>query len=175
MPRTDPSPSQSQPERLIEVGRVLKAHGLHGDMRIEDLSDNPARFTPGQRLLIGGSAYQVQGSKRAGATRLLKLQGVDSPEALRPLLGAAIEVPESEAPPLRKGAYYHFQLIGLRVVSSAGEELGTLAEVHATGANDVYLVRGPNGDVLLPAISGVVLKVDLNAGTVTVEKVAGLF
>ena len=175
MPRSDPSPSPSQPERLIEVGRILKAHGLHGDMRIEDLSDNPARFTPGQRLLVRGSTYRVQGSKRAGPTRLLKLEGVDSIEGLRPLLGAAIEVPESEAPPLRKGAYYHFQLIGLRVVSNAGEELGTLAEVHATGANDVYVVRGPNGDFLLPAISGVVHKVDLKAGTITVEKIAGLF
>jgi 16S rRNA processing protein RimM len=83
---------------------------------------------------------------------------------------AILQVRESDLPPLPEGEYYRFQLVGLRVVDTEGRDLGVLEEVLETGANDVYRVRAPDGsDVLLPATADVVIRVDLEAGVMTVD------
>ena len=76
---------------------------------------------------------------------------------------------------LPEDVYYVHDLVGLRVVTSTGDEIGTLEDVLETGSNDVYVVRRPGQkDVLVPAIDGVLLEVDLEGGVVTIEAVPGL-
>ena len=73
-----------------------------------------------------------------------------------------------------EGLYYHWQLVGLKVIGDDGADLGTLMEVLQPGANDVYVVRGPSGEVLLPAVKECVKATDLAAGTMTVHLLPGL-
>ena len=73
-----------------------------------------------------------------------------------------------------EGEFFHFQLLGLRVVSLQGEELGSLTEIIQTGSNDVYLVSNDKAEILIPALSQVVRKVDLEAGVMVVELIEGL-
>ena len=76
---------------------------------------------------------------------------------------------------LPPGEYYHYQLVGLAVVTEQGEELGTLQEVLVTGSNDVYVVQSEAGDeILLPAVSQVIKQVDLSAGRMLVHLIDGL-
>ncbi|MCI0903504.1 MAG: 16S rRNA processing protein RimM, partial [Chloroflexi bacterium] len=70
--------------------------------------------------------------------------------------------------------YFHYQLIGLKVRTVAGEELGELAEILETGSNDVYVVRGVAGEILVPALSPVVREIDIDAGLMVVDLPEGL-
>ena len=81
---------------------------------------------------------------------------------------------ESDLEPPPEGEFYRFQLIGLRVVSTEGAEIGEITDVLTTAANEVFVVRGPRGEVLVPAIDDIVQSVDIEAGVVTIEVVPGL-
>lgn len=136
----------------------------------------PQRFRDLRRVFIGEGHQHANVLARRPHQRglILRLDVVTSREQARDLAGTYLYVPESEAVPLPEGEYFVHQLIGLTVVTEAGETLGPLAEVLATGSNDVYVVKGPKGEVLLPAIKDVVKAVDLAAGTMTVALLPGL-
>lgn len=85
-----------------------------------------------------------------------------------------VQVPVEEAVPLDPDEYYHFQIIGVNVETEAGESLGKVVQVLETGANDVFVVRGPLGEVLLPAIDEVVRGLDLATGRMVVHLLPGL-
>jgi 16S rRNA processing protein RimM len=72
-----------------------------------------------------------------------------------------VQIPLEEAIPLGEGEYYYFQLTGVSVETESGEWLGQVVQVLETKANDVYVVHGPWGEVLLPAVEEVVLELDL--------------
>ena len=76
--------------------------------------------------------------------------------------------------PLPEGRHYRFELVGLAVRSREGEDLGEVADVFSTGGNDVYVVRGPRGELLLPAIAGVIVEIDTARKTMTVAPPPGL-
>lgn len=83
--------------------------------------------------------------------------------------GQIVWIARADAPPLPEGEYYHYQLVGLDVVDLEGRSLGRLAEIIETGANDVYVIRGPLGETLLPAIADVVREVDPEGGRMVVQ------
>ncbi len=161
-------------EDFVEVGRVLRPFGKFGELRVEELTDLPERFGPGRNLYLNREPVKIKRSRRLRDALLVEVEGIDTPEAAKGFQGAVFEVPVSELPELPEGTFYHYDLIGLRVTSTEGEELGELVEIIATGANDVYVVRGTDGDLLLPAIPDVIKKVDVVGREMTVEMVAGL-
>lgn len=171
----DDTPPQRPPppERLI-VGRIVRPWGAKGQVKVEPLTDFPERFRRGARFLVDEREYTCSSVMSAPRNLVLKLDGVDSPEAAEALRGALLEVPTADAPALPEGTYYHYQLIGLEVRTAEGEELGRVAEVLTTGGTDVYVVHGPLGEVLLPATSEVVASIDLEAGRMTVTPLPGL-
>jgi 16S rRNA processing protein RimM len=79
-----------------------------------------------------------------------------------------------QLPETDEGEYYWVDLIGLRVVTDDGAELGTLREIIETGSNDVYVVQGREKEYLIPALADVVSSIDLEAGTMTVTPLDGL-
>jgi 16S rRNA processing protein RimM len=84
-------------------------------------------------------------------------------------------VSRADVPPAGADESYYFELIGLAVVRTDGVPVGTLESIIETGANDVYVVRGPDGEVLIPATRAVIAEVDLARGRMLVRPVAGLF
>ena len=90
------------------------------------------------------------------------------------MAGCWITVPETSAPELPEGEYFHFQLLGLRVFTEAGEELGRLSEILETGSNDVYVVSGPDGQILVPALSEVIQEIKLSEKIMVVRLPDGL-
>jgi len=75
---------------------------------------------------------------------------------------------------LPEGEYFHFQLLGIKVLTEEGEELGRISDILETGSNDVYVVTGPTGEVLVPALADVIVKVDLDQGIMEVSLPDGL-
>jgi 16S rRNA processing protein RimM len=106
---------------------------------------------------------------------VLKLEGIDTPEQAGQLRGALLQVSRQELWPLQDGAYYHFEIIGLKVVTVDGAALGEVAEILTTGGNDVYAVRdGMGKEHLVPALKSVVKEIDTGAGLMIIEPPPGL-
>lgn len=144
-------------------------------MRVQAWSDVAHRFEAGRELQLGGRLHRILASaERPPGAVILKLSGVRTRAAARALTGAEVTVPAADAPVLPEGEYYYFQLMGLRVVTEEGEELGRIREVIVTGSNDVYAVSGPTGEVLVPALGQVVLGVDLALGEMRVRLMEGM-
>ena len=161
-------------EGFVAVGRILRPHGVAGELVVESLTDFPGRFEPGSLLRAGRRTYRVAAARPHRGALLLTLAGVASRNAAGALCGLLLEVPEDDLPPLGEGEYYRHQLVALTVFDTDGNELGRIEEVLATGANDVYLVRGERGELLLPAIDSVVQEVDVDTGRMTVRLMPGL-
>jgi 16S rRNA processing protein RimM len=159
---------------FVTVGRVLAAFGIHGEVKVEVLTDFPQRFAPQSQVLIQGSPMTIERSRWHKGNMLVKLAGVDNRERAEELKEVGIEITPQQAPSLPEDHYYHFQVIGLEVWTSRGEPLGKIAEVLTTGSNDVYVVNGPRGEILIPAIEDVVVSVDIPRGRMVVEPLKGL-
>ncbi|HEC34113.1 MAG TPA: 16S rRNA processing protein RimM [Chloroflexi bacterium] len=170
-----PPPRPAEP-RFLAVGRVLRPHGVRGELRVGLLTDYPERLSLHRLLYLGAEPrpYEVEGVRFHQGAALIKLVGCDDRNEAEGLRGQLVQIPIEAAIPLEKGEYYHFQIVGVEVVTDEGESLGLVAEVLDTGANDVYLVRGPRGEVLIPAIEEVVRELDLEARRMVVTLLPGL-
>jgi 16S rRNA processing protein RimM len=157
----------------VTVGRIIAAHGIRGELKVEPLTDFPQRFDAGSRLWLDGAPVTVERGRRQGRNVILKLRGIDGRTQAEALHGKELLAPQA-TPLEQEGVYYLHDIIGARVQDAAGQALGELADVLATGSNDVYVVRGPRGELLLPALDDVVLAVDLEARRIVVEIPDGL-
>jgi len=153
---------------------VRGAHGVRGELKIEPLTDAPGRFTPGATVHAAGAPRTMRSARLHGGILLLQLEGIDTRERAEELRGALLEVPEVELPQLERGSYYRHEIVGLQVFDRQGQPLGRVVQVLETGANDVYVTRSDEGELLIPAIDSVVKDVDVAAGRMTVELLPGL-
>ncbi len=159
----------------VNVGWVLGSHGTSGEIRVKSYTDVPSRFDPGRELYIERVTYRITDSSTARKYRVvLKLEGIDTPAAAEGLSGQWLTSPAQDSPELSAGEFFHFQLLGLQVHTEEGEELGTLREIIQTGSNDVYRVEKDGRELLLPAISQVIRRVDLSAGVMVVKLLEGM-
>lgn len=162
------------PPGYVAIGRVGAPWGVRGAVKVVPLADSRELFAPGQGVTVAGQRRVIASARWQKGLVYLRLSGTDDRESAEALRGRLLAVAESELEPLPEGHYYRFQLIGLAVISTDGEELGRLTDVLSTGANDVYVVRGDRGEVLLPATDEVVREIDLEAGRMLVEALPGL-
>jgi len=173
-PHTDTSPTSAAGGRVI-VGKVLGPWGVHGELRVEALSDDPRRFSPGSSLFLDGSAATVVSSRKHRGGIRLKLDAVNDRSQAESALGKTLTVSAGRFRPLPDGSYYYFQIIDIEVWTEDGEHLGRVTDVLTTGANDVYVVRnGTAPDLLLPAVKKVIRDIDPDANKMLVRLPEGL-
>lgn len=161
-------------ERLV-VGRVVKPHGIRGEVVLDVLTDVPERFEPGARVAVGARALTVESARRHQGRLLVKFAEVPDRNGAEELRGAALTVDESEAAPLAEGSYYPWQLEGFDVVDTTGATLGTFARAEEGVANDLWVVRTGAREVLVPAVKEIVVDVDLDARRIMLDPPEGLF
>lgn len=168
------------PAELVCVGVIVKIRGVRGEMEVEPLGGTLADLSGDPRLFLEGKegdgprTYFADGVRRLGTRIGLKLKGIDTPEGARAHIGDSVFIDSRLLPALPEGYYYHYQIVGLEVVDVDGQILGELVDVFETGGNDVYVVRGEEQEILLPAIDQVILEVDLEAGRMKVRVPPGL-
>lgn len=161
------------------VGRVVTVHGLRGELRVRSLSDNPARFAPGARMLAGSAttpprALEISSARPHKDQLLVRFVGVDDRDAASELLGADLFVGVADLPAAPEGAYYHFQLEGCRVVDRQVGELGEVRRVLEDGGGDLLEVVGPRGVVPIPFVEAFVVRVDLVERQIDLDLPEGL-
>ena len=157
-------------ERLV-VGLVRGVHGLAGAVRVEVLSDEPERFAPGSVLHREEDAAPLTVAWRQadGPGLLVRFREVMTREAAEGLRGAYL-VAEAAATTLPEGAAWWHEVVGARVATTAGEELGTVADLFRSGGGEVLVVvGGARGEVLVPLVSGIVVEFTPHEGRVLVD------
>ena len=170
------SGGKASPEpNFFLVGRVLRAWGIRGDVKIAPFTDRPADFKGYQSVFVGPQQkrYEVKSFRPYQGSWLLHLVGVESRDEAEALHGQEIFI-EAAQRPRQEGEFFAREVIGLKVRTLDGEELGEVTEILVTGANDVYVVKGDRGEILLPARVEVIKRIDVEAGTMMVELLPGL-
>lgn len=163
-----------QDSEFIVIGRVAAPWGLRGEVKVEVMTEFPDRFSPGAQVHVDGCPMTIERSRWHKGRAIVKLATVDSVEAAERLRGRFLEIPQSQLRPLPQGQYYQFQLIGLEVWTTEGHLLGQIAQILPTGSNDVYVVHGEQGELLIPAIEEVVKSVEVGKGRIIIQAIEGL-
>lgn len=166
----------------LVVGRVVKAHGITGELVVHVRTDDPdARFAPGTSLrgrpAKGGAEreYTVESVREHGGRLLVRLDGVDDRNAAETLRGIVFLVDSQELPPIEDpDEYYDHELEGLRVRTTEGVDVGTVTEVLHTAAGELLAVRGEEREVLVPFVSAIVTSVSLADQLVEIDPPEGL-
>jgi 16S rRNA processing protein RimM len=172
-----PSPIQKRDDlpETISVGRVLRPHGVRGDVVVEVLSDVPGRFKKGSRVNgVRDGALPLSLTVATGRVHksgaVVRFEGYDSRERAEELRGLDLEVPRSEVPKAKRGTYYHFELLGC-VVREDGQELGKVVEVVEDGGGVMLIVEGEGRRVPVPFVKEILRKA---AGRIDVALPEGL-
>lgn len=163
-------------EPTVAVGRVTKAHGVHGEVAIENRSDNPDRWAPGSRVFDdAGAQFTVRDVRPHGGRLLVTFEEVPDRTAAQALVGTVFVVPESWLPELETGEWWAFEAVGLRVASEDGRDLGTVREVLDYPAHDLWRVVADDGtEILMPAVGDLMLSVDVDERRAVVRSLPGL-
>ncbi len=170
-----------QRPKQVLVGRIVGAHGLRGELRVAPLSDLPGRLEGLEEVDLlpkgGGDLVRIRvvWARPHGKGFLMSLEGVSDRNAAEALRGCDLTVPGDELPELPADEFYAFDLIGARVESEEGEELGTVAEIIGSAGANVIVVRGgARGELLLPASREIVPRVDPVRRLLVVRPIPGL-
>jgi 16S rRNA processing protein RimM len=147
-------------------------------MRLEPETDFPDRLVGlrDAQLVRDGRPTPVtmEAVRRTAEALIVKVAGIDRPEEADRWRGAFLAVPRDAAALLPPGRHFVFEIIGMAATTDAGEPLGVVDEVIRTPANDVFVVRGPRGEILIPAIASVVVDVDTAARRLVIHPLPGL-
>ena len=162
----------------ITIGKITSTRGLKGEVVIFPYTDDPDRFFLLKEVWVSGKKtsqlFQIEKIKKLKQNVSLKFQGVNSPEAAMPLVNSFLEIEREKLLPLPQNRYYIFDIIGLKVLTKQGEEIGTIEDVVSLPANDVYVVRKNKKEYNIPAIKEVVSKIDLDKKIMVIQPLKGL-
>ena len=165
---------------LIVIGKITGVHGIGGKVRVVSYAESPATFVSQDYLYLKDQRgtvkkYGLAQAKPHKNVLLLIFNGITSLDEAVKLVGSSLLIEKRKLGLLHEGEYYWDDIIGLEVFTDNGEFLGIVEEILQTGSNDVYVVRKDDREYLVPAISSVVLKIDVNENMMVVHPIEGLF
>jgi 16S rRNA processing protein RimM len=184
---TDVAEKATPPEGAktqLRVGRLVKAHGLKGALKLELYTDDPAgRFPPGASFTLQvpessawhGKTLTVREFRWMNTHPVAFFEGVDDRDAAEGLVKAILWIDaDASAQPTEDDAWYDHQLVGLDVVRD-GSVVGTIVRVEHLPAQDLLIVKAGDNEIMVPFVAAIVPEVDVQAGRVTVTPPPGLF
>ena len=168
-----------QVEQLLRVGVITSTHGIKGEVKVFSTTDDMNRFKSLKKCILDLKREQleleVEGVKFFKQFAILKFKGYDDINDVQTFLKKDLLVTRDNAVKLQPGEFFICDLIGAKVVTDEGTELGELTDILQTGANDVYEVtRKDNSQILLPSIPECILDKDVENGIVKVHILKGL-
>jgi 16S rRNA processing protein RimM len=168
------------PEKnLVLIGKIVGAHGRGGTSKIQSYAESLDIFESGTTLLVKGpdggeNPYEIDWIKSHSRGALLALKQVTGHDQAKSLIGSELYIEKGKLPELEAGTYYWFDLIGLSVFTADDRYIGRLESIIETGANDVYIVKNADKEILVPALESVVRSIDIESKIMRVELPAGL-
>ena len=158
---------------FLEAGQIVGTHGVRGDVKVMPWADDPEFLLDFDTVYLGGKPVRVQSCRVQKTCVLLKLEGVDTVEAASALRDKVVSIARADAK-LPEGSLFIADLLGLPVYD--GETpIGRLTDVMSTPANDVYVVKGEDGqEHLIPSVPDFVLERNLDEGYIRVRLIEGM-
>ncbi|MFN8220950.1 MAG: ribosome maturation factor RimM [Fimbriimonadales bacterium] len=154
----------------VSIGQIVGAFGLKGQVKVKPLTDFPSRFEPGTRLRIDGEWYEVEKVTWNNDRPLVKLDRVKKREQAEALQWKYLEVPASSLPELEEDEFLVEDLLGMKVISTDGNELGVVDDILNMPAQDILVV----GKLMIPVVKEFVKDIDLDGETIKVELIPGM-
>ncbi|MFS0882229.1 ribosome maturation factor RimM [Metabacillus niabensis] len=169
-------------EKWFNVGKIVNTHGIRGEVRVISKTDfADERYQPGNTLYIFKEGSQepikvvVESHRVHKNFDLLTFEGMHSIQDVEQFKGSLLKVDENQLSELDEGEYYFHEIIGCSVYTDNGEEIGTIREILATGANDVWVVKRKVGkDLLIPYIDEIVKEIDIDEKKIIITPMEGL-
>ena len=159
-------------EKYLEAGQIVNTHGVRGEVKIMPWADSPEFIRKFKTLYINGEAVRVTASRVHKGFVLAKLEGVEDVNAAMALKNKTVHIARKDVK-LPKGSFFIADIIGAKVVTEDGAELGTLADVMEMPAQNIYLVKGER-EIMIPAVDEFILKTDVKNGVITVRLIEGM-
>jgi 16S rRNA processing protein RimM len=169
-------------EKLFNVGKIVNTQGIKGELKLISSTDfKEERFQPGNKLLIvNGNTNEIlevtvkshRVHKNFDIVQFEEFNNINQVEKFK---GCTVKVHESQLSELDEDDYYFHEIIGCKVISSQGEELGIIKEILTPGANDVWVVKSSKGkEILIPYIEDVVKEIDIKNKIIKIDVLEGL-
>lgn len=173
------SKKNNVPAALIELGRVVNAHGIRGEARLLPYSSPCLTLRPGLCVTLrkkdaSEDRLELIQVRPHASCVLLKFAGIDSRNRAEALRESILLVEETDLPQLQTGEFYYRQVIGLPVQTMRQEPIGTIAEVLTTPGHDVFVVRNGEKEYLIPVVEEVIRKIAIEDHLVIIDPPEGL-
>lgn len=167
------------PEDWVVVGRVVRPHGLGGEVSVEVLTDFPSRYDPGRdlfRLEPGGGVRKltVESARRHAGRLLVRFAGVSDAAAAEGLRGADLRVAPGDEPERPPGYFFHWELRGFDVLDTRGRRLGTAGDILDSAGLPLLVVTTPSGERDVPFREPIFVSADASARRVVLDPPEGL-
>ena len=161
-------------KEYFELGRIVKPQGIRGEVKVDAYTDNMERFAYLSHVFIKRDKemqkVDVLSKRTDRSFAYLKLKGTDDRNAAETLRGTVLYIDRNNAAKLPEGRYYIEDMIGLAVVDTQGRQIGQLLDIIKTGGTDVFMVGAEKGRLMFPSVPHVVLRVDVQAGSILVDE-----
>ena len=176
-------------EEYLQVGILVKPHGIKGAIKVFPTTDEQKRFKKGQTFLLQHKTekltVKVESAQYFKQFAILKFEGIDTPEEINLYRNCPLLTDREHAAKLSKDEYFIADLIGLSVESDAGEAIGEVTDVITTGANEVLIIKAgggtydgttvaPGTELLFPSIKECIKEIDFENGKIVVHIMPGL-
>ena len=162
----------------VAIGKISKAQGLDGEVKIIAFSGKPDEFASYQKIfLVRGKerrACTIEKCRSHGKFAIVKLREVTGRDESEALIGADVLVMKSQMPALASDEFYWHEMVGLTVLTDQGRELGKVTSLIATGGHDVLVVTGREQEYLIPVAQEIIVRQDTAAGILVIAPMAGL-
>ena len=165
---------------LFPIGRVIKPHGVKGKVKVEYYGVDLHKLSLYREIFIedekgNPEAHEILEAIPQPPRVILRLKGIEKVEEAEPLAGKEILIKREALLELEGGEYYWVDLLGIEVETQEGKRIGKVKEIFPTGANDVYVVEGKRGEILLPATEEVIRSIDIKKRVMKVVRKEGLW
>jgi 16S rRNA processing protein RimM len=178
--REEPARRDDLPES-VTVGRILRPHGVRGEVAVEVLSDVPDRFTPGSRMQgvregRPSVALRVTAGRTHKSGAVVRFEGCEDRDQAEELRNLWLEIPRSEVPEAEPGTYYQYELVGC-LCRLGGEELGRVVEVVEDGGGLLLIIEGEGEGgqrIPVPFVREFLREVDVAGARIELELPPGL-
>ena len=174
---------ESAKQNLVLYGKITKRHGLYGEVKVFSFGGRPETLSRVKKVYVEVSGrkeprkFSLSWIKIQKNVAIVKLEDIDTPEAADALKNLHVLVEKSDLQPPEENEYYWADLIGLRVRTSHGDNIGEVKDLINSGGHDILVIKSPERgrEFLVPFVERFVTAVDLDGSMITVEPVEGLF
>lgn len=166
---------------LISFGKITKAHGLKGEVKLLPHSRSLHSFEEITKIFVEitashtPEAFEIDKLRFHKNTAVLKLNGIDTIEEAERLRGRAVYIDDKELGKLEEDEYYFSDLIGLEAYTVDGEYLGKVEEVMERAIQSLLVIKNDDKELLVPLSEPIVKEVNIDTGKIIISPVKGMF